>query len=92
MNNLKNKGEENYVVLYENDNKPWVTYVYDFDLKKYVISFNENKIKNNRLDKNAEYMVVALCIMICDETKSTSLGRKLLKLLFNYEKKLSVEF
>lgn len=76
--------DDEIVVTYESKLKEWVTYEYDFNLKKYIICFNLDLINKDRFDSNVEFLIVTLCVTICDESKESSIGRKLIKLLNKY--------
>lgn len=76
--------ENSIIVSYETKLKECVTYEYDFHLKKYIICFNLDLIDKNRFDLNIEYLVVLLCVTICDEGSESSIGKKFLKLLGKY--------
>jgi len=78
--------ENNIIISYEEKSEDFVSYEYDFNLKKYIICFNSKSVSNDRYNKTVEYMLVSLCVMICNEGVNSNIGRKLVKLLSIYEK------
>lgn len=76
--------DKNVIVSYEKELKDWITYEYDFDLKRYVICFNSSLIDMLKFNPSVEYLVVTLCVLICKETNGGATNRVLKKLLDKY--------
>ncbi len=82
--NKKYYHENQIIVAYETKLKEWITFEYDFNLKKYVICFNLDLINKDRFDSNVEYLIVLLCVTICDESSESTIRKKFIKLLNKY--------
>ncbi len=82
--NKKYYHENQIIVAYETKLKEWITFEYDFNLKKYVICFNLDLINKDRFDSNVKYLIVLLCVTICDESSESTIRKKFIKLLNKY--------
>lgn len=77
--------EKNVIVSYEKNIEDWITYEYDFELKRYFICFNSSMLNMTKMNLSVEYLIVTLCISICKETNGGSTNRVLIKLLDKYK-------
>lgn len=78
----------NAIVKYVFDDSKWVDFKYDFDKNKYVIVFNKKSIDLGKFNADIEYLIVNLCIMLCDEYEGNEVYLKLSNLLNIYRKYL----
>lgn len=85
LNGTELYDEENLIISYNENLDDWISYEYDFNIKKYMVSFNPKMINIDNLNSTVKLLISNLCIFLCKESLGSQNYKLLLKLLNKYK-------